>query len=513
MLVSTEKIQAAGFGKRIFTERELARLFGGTSARRYGLVNKALAKGELIRIRRGVYLLAEKYRFIKFSQFFVANRVVPNSYVSFESALSYHGWIPERVLVVTSGIHQGRTRTFDTPLGEFNYIYLPVNALEFLSGVSRQTINDQSFFMAKPLRALADYVYNKKITWMGMDFLLEGLRIEEDNLNSLTLNDFQEIEPVFRAKRVLSFLRHLQQELLATTPAILKRQKPMTLHSIINERLKKYSASTMEAEENALKEILQEIILNALSEANFFQEAVFHGGSCLRIVYNLPRFSEDLDFILKQVNLNFRWAPYQQAIIDVCQQYGISPEIKDKSKAGAVVQKMFIKDNSIGKILELSFKYYPQKKLSIKLEIDINPPLGSNTEMKFLDFPLDFPIEIQDLPSNFANKSHALLCRNYDKGRDWYDFLWYVKQEIVPNFQLLSNAINQQGSWAGQQIQVTPQWYIEQLAAKIKTINWEAAKKEISPFLQQREKKTLKLWSIDFFMEKLNKLKSTLNTV
>ena len=435
-------------------------------------------------------MLAEKYRFMKFSQFFVASRVVPNSYVSFESALSYHGWIPERVVVVTSGIHQGRTRTFETALGEFNYIYLPVNVLEFLSGVSCQAINHQSFFMAKPLRALADYVYDKKIKWMGIEFLLEGLRIDEDSLNSLTLNDFQEIEPVFSSKRVLSFLRHLQQELLATTP--LKRQEPMIHHSIINERLKKYSASTMEAEENALKEILQEIILNALSEANFFQEAIFHGGSCLRIVYNLPRFSEDLDFMLKQVNLNFRWAPYQQTIIDVCQQYGISPEIKD---------------NSIGKILELSFKHYPQKKLNIKLEIDINPPAGSNTEMKFLDFPLDFPIEIQELPSNFANKSHALLCRTYDKGRDWYDFLWYVKQEIIPNFDLLSNAINQQGPWAGQQIQVTPIWYIEQLANKIKSIHWEAAKKEISPFLQQREKKALELWSINFFMQKLNKLK------
>ncbi len=119
MLASTEKLQEAGFGERVFTDRDLARFFCGTPARRYGLVNKALAKKELVRIRRGVYILAKKYRTTKPSQFVVASRTVPGSYVSFESALSYHGWIPERVAVVTSVIYQRRTRTFETPLGEF----------------------------------------------------------------------------------------------------------------------------------------------------------------------------------------------------------------------------------------------------------------------------------------------------------------------------------------------------------------------------------------------------------
>jgi predicted nucleotidyltransferase component of viral defense system len=276
--------------------------------------------------------------------------------------------------------------------------------------------------------------------------------------------------------------------------------------SIIHERLKAYSATTMEEEEDALKEILQEIILNALSEAHFFEEAFFHGGTCLRIVYNLQRFSEDLDFMLKRVDPDFRWQPYQKAIIDVCKQYGILPEIKDKSKAGISIQKMFVKDNSIGKILNLSFKHHPDKKFTIKLEIDINPPAGSTTEMTFLEFPIDFPIEIQDLSSNFASKSHALLCRSYLKGRDWYDFLWYVKKGVKPNFHLLTNAIDQQGPWAGQHIQVTPTWYIDNLESKIKSINWEAAKKDVFPFLKKPEKKTLAFWGIDFFMDKLEKL-------
>jgi len=124
MLASTEKLKYAGFGERVFTDKDLARFFGGTPARRYGLVNKALAKGELIRIRRGVYILAEKYRPVKLSRFLVANQTVLGSYISFESALSYHGWIPERVAVVMSVIYRGRSRSFDTPLAACRRIQL-----------------------------------------------------------------------------------------------------------------------------------------------------------------------------------------------------------------------------------------------------------------------------------------------------------------------------------------------------------------------------------------------------
>ncbi len=520
MLTSTEKLQDAGFGERVFTERDLAHFFGGTPARRYGLVNKALAKGELVKIRRGIYILAKKYRTVKFSQFFVANRTIPSSYISFESALSYHGWIPERVTLVASVIYQGRTRTFETPLGEFKYVLLPIKAFEFLSGVSRQTINDKPFLIATPLRALADYVYDRKIEWTGIDFLLDGLRIEEENLNTLTLDDFKAVLPVFRAKRVQSFLHHLQTEIISPPPNQISPNFPLSkegetfrqgrqiliTHNIIHERLKNDSPATVEEEEDALKEILQEIILNGLSNAHFFDNAIFHGGTCLRIVHHLQRFSEDLDFLLKQVDPDFRWQPYQKAIEDICKQYGLLPEIKDKSKAGTFVQKMFVKDNSIGKLLELSFKHHPHKKFTIKLEIDINPPAGSTTERTFLDFPIDFPIEIQDISSQFASKSHALLCRSYVKGRDWYDLLWYIKKKVVPNFQLLSNAIAQQGTWAGQSIQMTPTWYLEALETRINSIDWEAAKQDVAPFLRDQERKSLALWNTHFFRNKLGKL-------
>lgn len=278
--------------------------------------------------------------------------------------------------------------------------------------------------------------------------------------------------------------------------------------NIIDERLKTYTTNIIEDEEHALKEILQEIALYGLANANFFDKAIFHGGSALRILYGLPRFSEDLDFLLKIPDLHFKWEPYMDAIIATCKQYGVHPEVTDKSRVNNTVKKMFLKDDSIGKIIDLSFVHHPGRKLTIKFEIDTNPPLGSNFDIKFLEFPLDYSIIAQDLSSSFAGKCHALLCREYIKGRDWYDFTWYVAKKIVPNFIFLSHALYQQGSWANQENDITPAWFINAMQQKIHSIDWNKAANDVAPFLNDQDKKTLNLWSIEFFMDKLSKLKN-----
>jgi hypothetical protein len=217
-----------------------------------------------------------------------------------------------------------------------------------------------------------------------------------------------------------------------------------------------------------------------------------------------------LDFLLKEPDPTFKWQPYLNAIEEVCQYYGVIPEVIDKSKVGNAIQKMFLKDTSIIKFLNLSFKHHLEQKLTIKLEIDTNPPLGSKSEIKFLDFPLASQIEIQDLSSNFSGKTHALLCRKYVKGRDWYDFLWYVSREVVPNFVFLSNAIDQQGPWASQDIDITPKWLIQTLESKIHQMDWKNVIEDVSPFLNTQERKSLKLWDVPFFMDRIEKLKSTI---
>lgn len=284
----------------------------------------------------------------------------------------------------------------------------------------------------------------------------------------------------------------------------------MPYSNIIHARLQRYNIQTLDDEENALKEILQEIALYALSTTDFFAKALFQGGTSLRILYQLPRFSEDLDFILKHPDSSFGWDVYIEKIIVAFELFGIKPTITDRSNTTKAVRQLFLKDNSVGKVINLQFGNNPQKKLLIKLEIDTNPPNGSVEEIKYLDFPLDCVIMSQDLPSNFAGKCHALLCRPYVKGRDWFDFSWYVGQGSPVNLQFLSAALNQTGPWAGQNLIITNSWLIEQLTNKIKVIDWNKAKLEVERFINLDYHKTLGLWSKEFFISRLQKLSTYL---
>lgn len=281
-------------------------------------------------------------------------------------------------------------------------------------------------------------------------------------------------------------------------------------NKIITDRLKKYQPKTLEDEENALKEILQEIALYALSTTNFFSHALFQGGTSLRILYNLPRFSEDLDFILKSPDENFQWERYMDEIKKVFELYEIAPEINDRSNASRAVKKLFLKDSSIGKILNLTYQHHTQRKLLIKLEIDTNPPLGSGDEIKFLDFPIDYSIATQDLASNFAGKCHALLCRPYVKGRDWFDFSWYVANDTIVNLDFLSNALNQCGPWKDEDIVVTKQWLVTQLEKKVQMIDWRNAQTEVRRFLNEEHSAAIELWSNAFFLNKIKTLAARL---
>lgn len=214
MTTLKDKIIEVGFADHILTDVDLNSILDGTPAARYGMVNKAIKKEELIKIRRGLYLLADKYRHKKLSKLFLASRVAPHSYVSLESALSFYGWIPERVTTVTSVLALGRTKKFTTPFGEFVFYQLPVNEYEFLTGVNRiEEIKGEPFLLASPLRALADYVYVKKINGGNLDYLSNSLRIDIDQLMQIDSKHFLEIKKVYRSKRVLHFLENLKKEL------------------------------------------------------------------------------------------------------------------------------------------------------------------------------------------------------------------------------------------------------------------------------------------------------------
>ena len=276
---------------------------------------------------------------------------------------------------------------------------------------------------------------------------------------------------------------------------------------LIQERLASYNAANQLEEEYAVKEILQDVALYGLWRTGFFDIAAFQGGTCLRIVHGMSRFSEDLDFILKQPDPDFSWPVYLQGMVQCFEEFGLQSEILDKSRMDQRIKKAQIKDNSICHQLDLSFfRENPARKQTIKLEIDVDNPENSGFAYRYLDFHLDFEVCHQDLNSNFSLKIHALLCRPYVKGRDWYDFNWYVKQRVKPNLAHLQAALLQWGPWAGQEIKIDLKWLKQKLTEKIGRIDWQDAAMDVERFLRLQEQHSLKLWSVAFFLHKVEQL-------
>jgi len=273
---------------------------------------------------------------------------------------------------------------------------------------------------------------------------------------------------------------------------------------ILHKRLERYSASDAKQEEQALKEILQEVALYGLWRADFFEIAAFQGGTCLRILHGLPRFSEDLDFILRTPDKEFRWNPFFDTLEIVMAEFGIRCELVDRGNMDRTVRQALLKDDSFAGQLNLSFfGGQNRRKLKVKLEIDTQPPEGSEFEYRYLDFPLDFELSAKTLSSNFSLKTHALLCRPYIKGRNWFDFGWYVTQDVAPNLLLLENALQQYGPWSGKSLPIDKEWLNKALSDKIGSIDWSKAAQDVAPFLPPVFQQSIKVWSRQFFAEKL----------
>lgn len=280
------------------------------------------------------------------------------------------------------------------------------------------------------------------------------------------------------------------------------------IEDVLSARIGQVAPTDALEQENVLQELIQHYVLVSLAKTGLFKRAEFHGGTFLRIVHGLERFSEDLDFVLKQPDMQFAWRGYLERVARDFEGEGIGFEVVDRSEAGAAVKKAFLKTDSIGKMsdLGLPFGRHPGRKIKVKLEIDANPPAGSTFETHFISFPVLTAITTQTLESAFASKSHALLCRSYSKGRDWYDFLWFVARRVRPNLVLLENAIDQQGPWQGQRIGVTPGWYLERLAQVIQRTDWIATREDVRRFLPRSQQDSLDLWNSKLFSEQVDRL-------
>jgi len=214
MQTLAQKLIEQGLENRVLTEKQLARVLNGSRQRRYGLVNRALKAGELHRLSRGRYLLADRFRDYPGHPFALAQALVPGSYVSFETALAHHGWIPETVYTTACVTPGRKTLVFESgKFGHFTFHPLAVYTDRLLELVQRIQISQQTMLVADPLRALMDLVCLRKTQWQGLGWLIEGMRIDEEHLKSTRHTEMMKLMQVYKQKRVNSFLKSLATEL------------------------------------------------------------------------------------------------------------------------------------------------------------------------------------------------------------------------------------------------------------------------------------------------------------
>ncbi len=284
------------------------------------------------------------------------------------------------------------------------------------------------------------------------------------------------------------------------------------IKDLLAARLREYAPANALEQEHALAEIMQHYVLASLARAGFFSHAAFHGGTCLRILHAMNRFSEDLDFVLKAPDGSFTWEPYLARIRRDCADEGIRVDAQGRAAQETAVRKVFVKTDSIGQMLslELPFARNRPRTIRIKLEVDTNPPAGATLDTRFITFPITAAVTCMDLASGFGSKCHALLCRDYTKGRDWYDFIWYASRRIAPNLGLLSRALDQQGPWAGQHLTVTGRWLLDALHDRIASIDWPATADDVARFVMSREQAGLAAWSPALFLQQLETIESAM---
>lgn len=286
------------------------------------------------------------------------------------------------------------------------------------------------------------------------------------------------------------------------------------MHEAVRQMLEKYNCERGEDYAQALREILQEIALFGLWRSKFFDKAAFYGGTALRILYGLDRFSEDLDFSLLQPSTDFRLERYSIGLEKELAAFGFTVRVELKNKAvPSAVQSAFLKADTANELLiiepgEEIIRQLPAGKIiRIKIEIDTNPPLGFATENKYLLLPVPFSVRSYTLPDLFAGKMHALLYRRWKnrvKGRDWYDLVWYCAHHPTLHLAHLEQRMRQSGDWTNPE-PLDQKIFRQILTTKIATLNVDQARQEVAPFVT--DPRMLDVWSRDFFMAVAERIK------
>lgn len=288
------------------------------------------------------------------------------------------------------------------------------------------------------------------------------------------------------------------------------------MNNAIEAMLSKYNPTNTSERKSAIKEILQEIALAGLSRGGFFNKAAFYGGTCLRIFHGLNRWSEDLDFALISNDSDFKLDEYYPALEKEFKSYGIDISVEEKKKAqDSSVFSAFLKGNAL--TLMMSFfpksedarKVVSNEKIKIKFEIDTDNPSGGVTEFKYRMLPAPYEVQIFDESTLFAGKIHAIICRDYKnhvKGRDYYDYLFYLGKGSKFNLTYLENKLKSTGGKIGNDETLTLERVKGLLRERFETVDYESAKEDVSSFISDKEQ--LNVWKKELFLSTLDELKA-----
>lgn len=276
------------------------------------------------------------------------------------------------------------------------------------------------------------------------------------------------------------------------------------MNSIVLDRIKQAQNKSLEDEMALIREIIQELALLGLWRSKFYEKACFYGGTALRILHGLERFSEDLDFSLLKPDPEFDIMKYEGAIKKELQSFGFEVEIVSKiKKISTNIQSAFIKANTLVHLLKVSssHKTHRDSLFKIKIEVDKDPPPGFTTETQSVFWPLAFYVKTFSLPDLFAGKMHACLCRserNNIKGRDWFDFLWYVSRKTPLNLEHLQHRM-QQSKHLSAKTPLDLKTFHRIYEEKISSIDFNLAKQDLRPLL--KDFGSLEAWSYDLFKD------------
>ena len=286
------------------------------------------------------------------------------------------------------------------------------------------------------------------------------------------------------------------------------------MNEAIRQILAKYEIRSRNDSLRALREVMQEIALLGLWRSKFFEKAAFYGGTALRVLFGLDRFSEDLDFSLLEKNEDFDLAEYGDALKRELDSFGFDVEIESRIKpAGTAIQSAFLKANTRSQMITVEFErgiiqQVPRNQvLKIKLEIDTDPPSGFSTETRYLLRPVPFAVRTFSLPDLFAGKMHAVLCREWKsrvKGRDWYDLVRFAGYHPELHLSHLEQRMRQTGHWEGATALTATEFRVL-LTRRVDLVNIDQIRREVEPFV--KDTASLALWSKEFFLDVASRIK------